>query len=91
MLINWTRVHELREEIGDDSFDEVVTLFLDESDSVIARGGAGFTPDDLHFLRGAALNLGFAELAAACSGTPDPRAITDLYRQSKASLLAGAD
>lgn len=88
MLINWTRVQELRDEIGHDSFSEVVTLFLDESDTVIAR--PSLTAEDLHFLRGAALNLGFAELAEACNGMPDRKTLVALYESSKASLLAEA-
>ncbi|AWB50069.1 histidine kinase [Gemmobacter aquarius] len=88
MLINWTRVQELRDEIGHDSFAEVVAVFLDESDTVIAR--PSLTAEDLHFLRGAALNLGFAELAEACSRTADRHVVTALYAASKASLLAEA-
>lgn len=88
MLINWTRVQELRDEIGHDSFDEVVTVFLDESDSVIAK--PLLTPEDLHFLRGAALNLGFSELADACNGAPDRQTLVSLYENSKANLLAEA-
>lgn len=90
MLIDWTRVQELRAEIGNDGFAEVVTMFLEESDSVIAGASGRFTPEDLHFLRGAALNLGFAELAAACNGQSDHRALIALYEQSKTSLLAEA-
>ena len=45
-------------------------MFLDESDEVIARlsreNGALALEKDLHFLKGAALNLGFAQLAALC-------------------------
>mgnify|MGYP000240406332 FL=1 len=90
MLINWTRVQELRAEIGDDGFAEVVAMFLDESDAVIARAGSGPTPEDLHFLRGAALNLGFAELAEACTAAGDPAMLAALYQSSKANLLAEA-
>ncbi len=45
-------------------------MFLDESDEVIARlsigSGAAALEKDLHFLKGAALNLGFAQLAGLC-------------------------
>lgn len=90
MLINWTRIHELRDEIGDDNFSEVVTLFLEESDSVIARAGNGLTPEELHFLKGASLNLGFTDLAEACGEPADPHALAALYEKSKATLLAHA-
>lgn len=88
MLINWTRVRELRDEIGRDSFAEVVAIFLDESDTVVAR--ASFSPEELHFLKGAALNLGFDELAEACNGGASAQSLVTLYQNSKASLLAEA-
>lgn len=69
-MINWNRVCELRSEIGPEDFDEVVSLFLEEADEVIARlsaqGGAKALAADLHFLKGAALNLGFATLSGLC-------------------------
>lgn len=69
-MIDWGRVKELRDEIGADDFDEVVALFLEEADEVIARispaAGAKALEADLHFLKGAALNLGFADFAALC-------------------------
>lgn len=88
MLVDWSRVHELRAEIGDDGFAEVVTMFLDESDAAVAQAANGLTPEALHFLKGAALNLGFADLAAACNESADPRRLAALYADSKASLLA---
>jgi HPt (histidine-containing phosphotransfer) domain-containing protein len=69
-MIDWTRVETLREEVGEDSFVEVVALFLDEVDEVADRFRAA--PDvarlerDLHFLKGSALNLGFARLGDLC-------------------------
>lgn len=70
-MIDWTRVRELRDEIGDDDFGEVVVLFLQEADEVIARLGRNgrqrSVVEDLHFLKGAALNLGFRDLAGSCS------------------------
>lgn len=69
-MINWARVEELREEVGADDFGEVVELFLAEVGEVISR--LRDSPDrqtleqELHFLKGSALNLGFAEFAALC-------------------------
>ena len=69
-MIDWTRVRELQDEFGKDEFAEVVTLFLDEANDVLARispqGGAALLRDDCHFLKGAALNLGFSTLASLC-------------------------
>ena len=69
-MIDWVRVRELRDEIGDADFGEVVVLFLEEADQVISRigqvGRKRSVSDDLHFLKGAALNLGFSDLANRC-------------------------
>lgn len=70
-MIDWDRVEELRDEVGAEDFDEIALLFLQEVDEVGARLAG--TPDpatleaDLHFLKGSALNLGFARLGALCS------------------------
>ena len=70
VMIDWDRVKDLKAEIGEPDFAEVATMFLDESDEVIARlsrdHGALELEKDLHFLKGAALNLGFAQLASLC-------------------------
>lgn len=69
-MIDWDRVLELREEVGADDFDEVAELFLEEADEVIARlkskDGRENLEDDLHFLKGSALNLGFRAMAILC-------------------------
>ena len=63
-------MRDLQDEIGADDFDEVVAMFLEEADEVIARIALTDTAKsleaDLHFLKGAALNLGFANFAALC-------------------------
>ena len=69
-MIDWSRVNELKGEIGEDGFAEVVELFLDEVETAIAR----LSPDsparkletDMHFLKGSAWNLGFVEFGAVC-------------------------
>ncbi len=69
-MIDWARVHELREEIGDDGFSEVVELFLDEVEDVMRRLASAPDPlrfeEDLHFLKGSAWNLGFREVGKLC-------------------------
>lgn len=102
-VIAWERVNDLRSEIGDDDFAEVVALFLEEADEVIGRisrtVGAKALEADLHFLKGAALNLGFAQFAAHCqdgerraaSGETaiDLAQLCSSYHASKAALFAG--
>lgn len=99
-MMDWERARALRDEIGADDFEEVVALFLDEADAAVAaladNGQAG--PEALHFLKGAALNLGFAALADTC-GAAEPLArqcgavaagpIVSLYRATRAAFLAG--
>lgn len=72
MMINWNRVIELRDEIGADDFAEIVDVFVDEVDEKIDQLRDGIAPEELegvlHFLKGSALSLGFADLAALCAG-----------------------
>lgn len=69
-MIDWDRVIELRDEVGSEDFDEVADLFLEEVDEVINRLRDGTSSqsieDDLHFLKGSALNLGFRSMAILC-------------------------
>lgn len=68
-MIDWAQVDEMKLEMGS-GFSEVVTMFLDEVGEVIGRLEAGPNPEslgaDLHFLKGAALNLGFSDFADLC-------------------------
>ncbi len=102
-MIDWTRVNELRDEIGADDLDEVVAMFLEEADEVILRIAPGDLAKsleaDLHFLKGAALNLGFAQFAALCQDGErraaggetglDIAAVQKCYALSKAALAEG--
>ncbi|WP_209427113.1 Hpt domain-containing protein [Pararhodobacter sp. SW119] len=69
-MINWPHVEELKAEM-DEAFDEVVAMFLEEAGEVIARLRKSPEPAryqaDLHFLKGAALNLGFDRFAEHCA------------------------
>ncbi|MGH1576089.1 Hpt domain-containing protein [Planktotalea sp.] len=70
-MINWARITELREEIGAEDFEEVVELFLSEVEERLETVSADKSfedfEEDMHFLKGSALNLGFEELARLCS------------------------
>ena len=102
-MIDWTRVNELKEEVGPEDFEEVVELFLEEVDETMATIESGISADSaeeqMHFLKGSAMNLGFANLGALCSagevaakgGAPDQidvPAILDCYANSKAEFIA---
>lgn len=101
-MIDWDRVAELREDIGTESFAEVIEIFLGEVGTVIA----GLSPDksaktlaeELHFLKGSALNIGFGRLAELCakgegmavSGQPDQVPLEQIrrcYAESRSVFL----
>lgn len=102
-MIDWARVTDLAREIGEDSFDEVAALFMDEADDAVARLGAAHSAKalegELHFLKGAALNLGFVRLATLCqegerraatgSADIDLAEIVAVYHQSKTAFGRG--
>jgi len=105
-MIDWGRVRELRDEIGAEDFAEVVQLFLEETDEVVIKLGAGISSQDiesaLHFLKGSALNLGFQDLANLCQtgekaaaqghhDTIDLNQVVDIYETSKAVFEAKKD
>ena len=102
-MIDWDRVRELRAEIGADDFDEVAVMFLEEADDAVARLTPGLSAKameaDLHFLKGAALNLGFDALSGLCQDgerraaggdtNVDLSAVRDTYFASKAAFTSG--
>lgn len=104
-MIAWERVKELRAEIGNDDFAEVAVMFLEEADEAVARLLPGLSAKameaDLHFLKGAALNLGFDALSGLCqegerraaSGdtSVDLELVRNAYFASKAAFEAGMD
>ena len=70
MLINWSRIEALKEDVGREDVKEVIDLFINEIQQVIdkipAQMEAENIADDLHFLKGSALSLGFQELSCVC-------------------------
>ena len=99
-MIDWTKVAELRDEVGAQGFDEVIDLFLDEvEEALVLLGQVGRRPGpDLHFIQGCAPNLGFRDLARLCreqevktlaGGDCDTAAVDACYRQSKSAFLQG--
>lgn len=97
-MIDWLRMSELRDEIGQEGFDEVVDVFLEEAEEVVARllHAPVPTQEDLHFLKGSALNLGFVSVAQLCqdgerrliaNGRPDPQAIAAAFLAAREAVL----
>lgn len=105
MLVDWSRIAQLREEIGTEDFDEVAALFLEEAGEAVDRLRSAQPPgdlsDNLHFLKGCALNFGFAPLARLCdegekmaadgrAEAVDVAAIIALFERSRAQFLGGS-
>lgn len=69
-MIDWSRVADLRDEIGSDSFNEVVDIFLTETGAGVARishcADRTYLAAELHLLKGGVLTLGFSEVAQLC-------------------------
>lgn len=100
-MIDWERICELHEEVGDDEFQLILELFLDEVEAALMRltnRTAARMATDLHFLKGCAWNLGFRGFGKLCeegermvaSGRgPEVNvtAMIDCYAISKQSLV----
>ena len=100
-MINWDRVNELRDEVGIEDFREVVAMFLEEVEDTMVRMIAvpdlARLEDDMHFLKGSALNLGFLEFGDLCQAgekaaangqadTIDLDAVFEAYAASKSAF-----
>lgn len=67
-MIDWDRVTELQEEIGEEDFVEVGQMFVAEIEEKLQEMAAAGSHDaaDFHYLRGSAANLGLVEFAGLC-------------------------
>ncbi|MDO6729828.1 Hpt domain-containing protein [Marinovum sp. 2_MG-2023] len=103
-MIDWARVSELREEIGEEDFAEVVELFLEEVDGVMDTLVSDHEDleSQLHFLKGSAMNLGFDRFAALCQSgetaagagngaSVDTNHIREVYIASRAEFASGLE
>ncbi|MFT3690009.1 Hpt domain-containing protein [Paenirhodobacter sp.] len=102
-MIDWGRVGELRDEIGNEDFADVVNLFLEEVGETLdtLNSNPAELGARLHFLRGSAWNLGFRAFGDLChqgeqlcaAGQPqrvDIAALRRCYSESCDVFLAGA-
>lgn len=102
-MIDWIQVNSLREDVGRDSFDDIVAVFLEEVEEVIVKlrdnPDRDTLVDDLHFLKGSALNLGFTDFSGQCqlgetasvkgqAASVDIPKILESYDTTKARFLA---
>lgn len=102
-MIDWRQVKSLRNDVGHDEFDEIIGLFIEEVEEIIAklRQCSNLTElgSDMHFLKGSALNLGFATFSEMClngeklsaegnASDIDIPAILTCFDTSKSTFLA---
>ena len=70
-MIDWAHVADLYADFGEEGFSEVLQVFATEVQDGLAQLEAAQTPDEhqnaFHFLKGAALNLGFQQISMFCS------------------------
>lgn len=99
-MIDRARIDELRAEVGAEDLTEVVQLFCEEVEETLGRIIGHPSPslaEDLHFLKGSALNIGMTELGALCqtaekslredpAGSPDLAAIAAAFRKARQAL-----
>lgn len=88
-MIDWIRVRELHEEVGNADFEEVATLFIEEVRGALDRLEAlDDAAEELHFLKGSALNLGFTALAGHCAAGADAATLRRCFEESAACFRA---
>jgi HPt (histidine-containing phosphotransfer) domain-containing protein len=104
-MIDRERLAELRHEVGTDDLTEVIALFCEEVeetlDRIITHPSASLG-DDLHFLKGSALNIGMSEVGQLCleaekawrkdaPSLPDIATIAQAFRKARQALYLELD
>lgn len=67
-MIDWSRVIELRDQLGPDDLAPIIDMILTEIEAHLSAldARALHLAEDLHLLRGLAANLGFVDFCAQC-------------------------
>ena len=95
-MIDWNRVSELREEVGEADFGEVLDMFFEEVAAVLEELGSGSTDatkSELHFLKGSAMNIGMSDVSSLCREfetalAADPKEVVDIDAIRQAFLAS---
>lgn len=90
-MIDRARIADLKSEVGEEDFDEIVALFLEETEETVGALFQTNDPADLsalfHNLKGSALNLGLSEFSTQCAkGEALPQSVSP--QQARTSFLA---
>lgn len=101
-MIDWTRINDLKDELGTEDFEEVFEIFLDEvQESVDSLASTPTGPKleaILHSVKGNAITVGFSKLAAlagagevnaAQGSTVDLAEIIAVHKTSKDIYASG--
>ena len=90
-MINWTHLSELRTDLGDETFSEVIALFLQEVqtgiDGLDTQRSAPELMAEFHMLKGSALSLGLTDLAQICANAESlaSQGRTNVFRKDELS------
>ncbi len=103
-MIDWSRIKSLRDEVGAEDFDEIVDVFIEEvtdmTDRLRTAPQPGALGENLHALKGSALNLGFTTFAELCQSGESLAAqghadqinlaqVLECYEASRTAFLSG--
>lgn len=100
-MIDHDRIAELREEVGENDLAEVLQLFCEEVEETLerlAKGVFGDLAEEMHFIKGSALNIGMTEVGRLCQQAekalradagckPDIAPIAGAFRNAKGAIL----
>lgn len=100
-MIDQARLDELRSEIGSEDLAEVIEMFCEEVEEALQNLEtlpADRLVDQLHFLKGSALNIGLRSVSDLCRAEelrlrdspglrPDVGSIRSAYAHTKPALL----
>lgn len=82
-MIDAVRIDELKLEIGEDDFAEVLEIFIEEIEATLAAMDVSAPPAtiaaELHSLKGSAQNIGFSAFAEICVGAEASGLTPDLH------------
>lgn len=68
-MLNIARLNELKSEVGEEDFSEVIEIFCEEVEEVLKglqTGDPSELAQQLHFLKGSALNIGLQKVGELC-------------------------
>lgn len=92
-MIDWPRICELRDEIGNADFEDVMRLFFEEFEEALATiqslSDAHAVAAAVHFLKGSALNIGFEQVSTLCSAL-ESSGTEKLSRDTEIQIIASA-